>query len=230
MMLLEAFLQILVIFFLQDYGLIQSILYIIIVFGFFLLSAWKRPYESKVNQAIVLVNQGSKVVMGIFGVIFGINEKTQTITEDQINLMGFILMILILAVVIINLAISFLILIISFYETIKEKWRSRRKKEHSKAKNSRSEEIDSSKQNFVDETGSASKLQQSSNNLHIGSNMQAHQPDQNSSERRFHLRFEPQSPIAAHKVRRPHDSRGNIISYQVKNKSISEIHEVELAQ
>ena len=225
-MLLETFLQILVIFFLQDYGLTQAILYIIIVFGFFLLSAWKRPYRSKLNQAIILVNQGSKVVMGVFGVIFGINDKTHSISEDQISRLGFVLIILILVVVVINLAISLLIVLISFYESIQE-WRSRRK---TRAKSSRSEAINSSKQNFVDESSPASNIQQSSHDLHVGSSIQEHEHNQNSSERGFHLSFEPQSPTTAHKIRRPHDSKGSIISYQSENKPISEICEIKLAQ
>ena len=222
-MLLESFLQILVIFFFQESGLTQAILYIIIVLGFFLLSAWKRPYKSNLNQAIVLVNQGSKVVMGVFGVIFGINEKTQTISEDQINLLGLGLMILILVVVIINLAISFLILIKSFYETIKEKWISRRKKEHSKTKSSRSKEIETTKQNFVDEPSSTLKLPSSSHNLHASSNKQTHQHDHNSREGRFHLRFEPETPITVNEIHRPHDSKRITINHNFEENSIDEI-------
>ena len=67
-------------------------------------------------------------MIGTFATIFEINNITQTISEDQISLLGTILMILILIVMIINLAISLLIIIVSFYETIKAKWRSRRKK------------------------------------------------------------------------------------------------------
>ena len=146
-MLLETFLQILVIFFFQENGLTQAILYIIIVLGFLILSAWKRPYKSNLHMAILLLNQGSKLVMGIIATLFGMNDKIQFISSELITLMGLILMLLIL--IVINFAISLLIVVISPYERIKE-WRSRRQKEHSNFR-IRSGEISPKKQNFLDE-------------------------------------------------------------------------------
>ena len=223
-MLLETFLQILVIFFFQDNGLTQAILYIIIVLGFFLLSAWKRPYKSSLHQAILLLNQGSKLVMGIIAAVFGINDKLQCISEELTNLMGLILMLLILIVMIINLAISLLMIIISSYEKIKE-WRSRRRGNHSNL-SARNIEINAQKQNFVEEQSPSSKFEQSSLDLHADSNVQANQLDQNSNERRFRVRSNSKQSLQLSKVHRVND----IKRYHIGNDSISEIRMTESAQ
>ena len=229
-MLLETFLQILVIFFFQDNGLTQAILYILIVATFFSLSAWKRPYKSKVNMGIFLVNQGSKIVMGIFGAIFGINDKIEFISADLISLMGLVLMLLILIVMGINLLVSLLLVIMSIYERIQE-WRSKCKKEHSKEKSTRSEEMNPKKQNFIEEQSpSSSKFEQSSLDLHMDSNVQAHQPEQNDSQVRFRPAPRLIQPVVILEItQRNNESNGHIRERQIENNSVSEIQMFEQA-
>ena len=96
------------------------------------------------------------------------------------------------------------------------------KKEHSKTKISGSEETEPKKQIIVDELSPASEFQQSSHDLHASSNTQGQQHDQNSSERKFHLCFEPESPLTA--------KRENNISYHVENNSNAEIQMINLPQ
>ena len=179
-MLLETFLPILVIFFLQENGLTQTILYIIIVLGFFLLTAWKRPYNSKLQMRILLFNQGSKVVMGVIAAIFAINNKTQTIPEERINSIGFMLILLIFIVMGINLAISLWIIIISFYQRIKE-WRSRRQREHSNLQ-VRNTEVNPTTHNFIDEQQSPSNFIKSISDLPMDSNLPIHDRAKNGNE------------------------------------------------
>ena len=127
-MLLETFLQICVVFFFQDNGLTQAILYTIIEAVYVIVGVCIRPYKSNLQLVILLMNQSSKVGMGIMAIIFGINEIFQFLTSEWVTLLGFMLTLLIIIVIAMNLAISMLIMIISLYERCKE-WRSNRKKD-----------------------------------------------------------------------------------------------------
>ena len=180
-MLLETFLQILVIFFFQENGLTQAILYVIIVLGFFFLRAWKRPYKSKLQMGILLLNQGSKVVMGIIATLFGMNDKIQFISSELITLMGLILMLLILIVMGINLVVSFLIVIVSFYKRIQE-WRSKRKKQQSNLQ-VRKTKMNPKTHYFIDEQ-SPSSFERSSLDLAVNPNLQARYRHENGNEER----------------------------------------------
>ena len=223
-MLLETFLQILVIFFFQENGLTQAILYIIIVLGFLILSAWKRPYKSNLHMAILLLNQGSKLVMGIIATLFGMNDKIQFISSELITLMGLILMLLILIVMGINFAISFLIVVISLYERIKE-WRSRRQREHSNF-GVRSREISRKKQNFLDEPR-PSRFEHPSLDLHADSNQHTHQRHIYDNEERMRPIPRPKQTSTLKKVRSNHNSKENGRRCQIETNSISEIHITE---
>ena len=157
---------------------------------------------------ILLLNQGTKLVMGIIVTIFGINDLIQFISSELINLIGFVLILLIFIVMGINLAVSFLIVIISIYERIKE-WRSRRKKEHSNFRARRAKRV-SKKHNYMGEQ-SPSKLEQSSFDFHVDSNVRAHQQDQNSGGLRFRL-----LPQSMHSLRHKKISKNKRV-YQFEN-------------
>mgnify|MGYP001292126625 CR=1 FL=1 len=217
-MLLETFLQILVVFFFQNNGLTQAFLYIIIVLVLFSLSAWKRPYKSKLHMGILLLNQGTKLVMGIIATIFGINDLIQFISSELINLIGFVLILLIVIVMGINLAVSLLIVILSNYYRIKE-WRSKRKKERSNFRARRTERA-SKKHDYMDER-SPSKLEQSSLDFHVNSKGHAHQQVQNSEEWRFRLARRSRQSLKPQKI-----FKNNSV-YHCKNKLVSEIHMAE---
>jgi hypothetical protein len=122
-MLLETFLVILIDFFLQDYGLTQAILYTILMLIFVSLAAWQRPYKSVLQMFILLLNLGTKTVMGIIAIILGINEN---ISSQIIETIGLILITLILIVVVVNVAISLVIMLISIYNEFKT-WRAKHK-------------------------------------------------------------------------------------------------------
>ena len=220
LMLLETFLQILMIFFFQENGLAQSMLYMIIVLAFFSLSAWKRPYKSNIQTMILLLNQGSKLAMGIIAAIFGINEMFRFLSSDLINLMGFILILLILIVMGLNLVVSFLLVIHSFYERIKE-WRSKLKKEHSNVQ-AKNRKTYLKKNNFLEEP-SPSKIEESSFELHRDSNEQVRQPRILVPERR--LRPVLQSMQSLH-VKKVHRSKRNNRVFQFNNNSISETEHI----
>ena len=212
-MFLETFLQILVIFFFQDNGLTQAILYIIIVLGFLILSAWKRPYKSNLHMAILLLNQGSKIVMGMIAAIFGINDIIQFISLELINLIGLILMLLILIVMGINLVVSFLIVIISFYERIQE-WRLRRKIEHSHRR-ARNAEMNPKTHNFIDEQSPS--FGRSSLDLHADSNLQVRSRDENGHEERMRPSLESKHSLKHKKAHTNNDSKRTNIRWHIEN-------------
>ena len=103
-MLIQNFLLILLIFFFQDYGLVQAIVYTILTMFFVIIIAWQRPYKSKkskVQLTILLINQCSKVAMGIIAIMIGGNEQTNSIPQIAISQ--------IVIVIMINLVIGLLI-------------------------------------------------------------------------------------------------------------------------
>ena len=126
-MLLESSLQILVVFFLQDSGLAQAILYTIIGLVYIALTASQIPYKSKFQMALLLLNQISKAVMGIIAILFGLNDKIQFLSSSLNDLIGFVLMLLILIVIGINFLISMIIMFHALYRSINA-WRASSKK------------------------------------------------------------------------------------------------------
>ena len=115
----ENFLLILLVFFLQDYGLAQAIVYTILTLLYIALIAWQRPYKSKFQLVILLINQISKVAMGIIAIMIGVNEQTNSIPQESITQMGNALILLIVIVIGINLLISLLITAIELIKGIK---------------------------------------------------------------------------------------------------------------
>ena len=71
---------------------------------FVIIIAWQRPYKSKkskVQLTILLINQCSKVAMGIIAIMIGGNEQTNSIPQIAISQ--------IVIVIMINLVIGLLI-------------------------------------------------------------------------------------------------------------------------
>ena len=108
-MMFESFLLVLLVFFFQDYGVAQAIIYTILTLLYVVIIAWQRPYKSKFQLILLLINQISKVGMGVISVIIGINEQTNSIPQESITQMGNALILLIVIVIGINLLISLLI-------------------------------------------------------------------------------------------------------------------------
>ena len=145
-MLIENFLMVLLVFFFQGYGLAQAIVYTIFTIFYVAIFAWQRPYKSKVQLIILLINQCSKVAMGIAAVIFGINERTNSIPQAVISWMGNALILLIVIVIGINLVVGLIITAVGLYEEIKKSINYIR--------------------NLLSKKSAKKKLQQSSNALH----------------------------------------------------------------
>ena len=164
-MLLESFLQILVVFFLQQNGVTQALLYTIIVIVFVTLCAWHRPYKSKLQMALLLLNLISKAVMGIMAIIFGLNDILRFISQLLFDLMGATLGLLILVVIGTNFLISIMIMIISIYEWVKE-WRKRSKmrRPNPQGENTKSKKINP-RNTFVTEQNLA-QTEEISQNIH----------------------------------------------------------------
>jgi hypothetical protein len=116
---LENFLLILLVFFFQDYGLVQAIIYTILAIIYVAIIAWQRPYKSKFQLVILLINQISKVAMGIIAIMIGVNEKTNSIPQESITQMGNALILLIVIVIGINLVIALLITAVEVIKGIK---------------------------------------------------------------------------------------------------------------
>ena len=119
-MLLEMVLLIFLDFFFQDYGLAQAIIYTVLTLVYVCLIAWQRPFKSRLQTAILLLNQSTKIVMGIMAIIFGANEQTKSISPQVISYLGYSLIVLILSVLGINLIISIALIIVSIYKKIKQ--------------------------------------------------------------------------------------------------------------
>ena len=119
-MTLQNFLLILLVFFFQDYGLVQAIVYTILTIIYIAIIAWQRPYKSKFQLVLLLINQISKVAMGIIAIMIGINEQTNSIPQESITQMGNALILLIVIVIEINLVIALLITAIELIKGIRE--------------------------------------------------------------------------------------------------------------
>ena len=131
-MILQSFFLILLVFFFQAYGLAQAIVYTIFTVVYVAIIVWQRPYKSKVQMAILLINQSSKIGMGIIAIIIGVNEQTQSVPQSSITSMGLALIVLIVTVIGMNLLISIVMTVISVYQTAKalyERFRRKKSKE-----------------------------------------------------------------------------------------------------
>ena len=109
-LMLESFLQILVVFFPQENRLAQAVIYTIIVVVYTLLSVWH------LQMAILLINLISKAIMGIMTIVFGSNDITRSISQASLDIMGLALVALILLAIGANSLISIIIIVISIYE------------------------------------------------------------------------------------------------------------------
>ena len=118
-MLLQNFLMILLIFFFQNYGLAQAIVYTILTLLYVAIIAWQRPYKSKFQLVLLLINQISKVAMGIIAIMIGVNERTNSIPQTVMTKAGTALMSLIIVVIGINLVIALLITGIELFQGVR---------------------------------------------------------------------------------------------------------------
>ena len=114
-----------------------------------------------------------------------------------------------------NLVVSFLLVIHSFYERIKE-WKRRGNQSNLSARNI---EVNVQKQKFRDEQSTSSKFEQSSLDLHMDSNVQAHQPEQNDSQVRFRPAPRLIQPVILEMTHRNNESNGHIREGHVENNS-----------
>ena len=142
-LMLESFLQILVVFFPQENRLAQAVIYTIIVVVYTLLSVWH------LQMAILLINLISKAIMGIMTIVFGSNDIARSISQASLDRMGLTLIVLILLVIGANFLISVVLIIISLYEWIKE-WIARHKKKTLKP-HTNNTRITVTRNNFISE-------------------------------------------------------------------------------
>lgn len=179
-MLFESSLQILVIFFFQESGTTQAILYTIIVVVYVLLAIWKQPYKSRLQMAILLLNQCSKAAMGVMAIVFGINDIFQFISSDVLILLGFILALLIVIVMAMNLVVSALIMINEFYERFKE-WRAKRMRDRIKSQSKQANTVPRRNNLVAEQSPCPSHPEDVSLDFQNRSNLQEYQHLQNQS-------------------------------------------------
>jgi hypothetical protein len=212
-MLLESLLVILINFFLQDYGLVQAILYTIVMLIFLSLAAWQRSYKSVLQMFILLLNLSTKTVMGIIAIILGINEKRAFTSLQIIETMGLILITLIIIVIVINVVISLVIMGAPIYKGLK-KWRAKQKNKCSSTQIKDANITKKRNNNFMVELNE-SKSEEMSLDFHNGSELQASNHIQHQSCNQD----EEQSISHARPLRlilsRPADSSGS----RVQNKT-----------
>ena len=122
-MTLQNFLLILLVFLFQNYGLPQAIIYTIFTIAYVIIIAWQRPYKSKLQLIILLLNQVSKIAMGIIAIMIGVNEQTNSIPQPAITQMGYALILLIVVVIGLNVLIALIITAIALYGGVKSTYR-----------------------------------------------------------------------------------------------------------
>ena len=114
-------LMVLIVFLFQDHGLAQAIMYTVTTLMYVCLIIWQRPYKSKAQTALLLLNQTSKIGLGIVAIMLGVNEKTQSISAAAVTQMGYSLILMIVIVIGINLIIALGITVVTLYEGVKKK-------------------------------------------------------------------------------------------------------------
>lgn len=130
-MTLQSLLLIFNAFFLQNFGLIQAIIYTVLTLLYFISILWKKPFSSKVQTGMLLFNQAAKIAMGAIAIALGVNERTQTLSQEAVSSMGLALIVLISSVIGINALISVMITLVSTFIEIK-KWCAKRKNKNKK--------------------------------------------------------------------------------------------------
>lgn len=126
MMMLESFINDLVIFFLQDNGICQASLYTIVTFCFLVMGIAFRPYTSKLQNFLYILNYSTKLILGIFAVYIGATDwgRNMDSAQGQLDTVGYLLIGAIVGAIIANALIALGVILSSVFKCIK----ARRKK------------------------------------------------------------------------------------------------------
>ena len=119
--LLQNFLVICILFFLQDSGIAQAVLYTLLTIAFLLLILIKRPYKSAVQTGILTLNNLCKITMGIIAILLGIHEKSEYLSQSSLTDIGSVLIYMIMAAIGINSIIGLVLTIREIYEMVRKK-------------------------------------------------------------------------------------------------------------
>ena len=137
--------------FLQDYGLVQAILYTLIVTCYIGLAVKYRPFKQGFQRTIFFINQSCKFIMGIFAILYGIHGVNGFLDSNSQNWIGYTLMGLILTAIAANAIIAIAVTLREIATWCKEK------KQKQKVTNEKSVEDKGLKGN-VNESSLASPL------------------------------------------------------------------------
>ena len=117
----EGFITVVNIAFLQDYGLVQAILYFTTTLGLLVGVFVFKPFEAKMQQFLFILNNTVKLILSVFAIIIGANESTKTITEAGIDIIGMVMIVLVIVVIVISALVAIATLIMSIKEYCKNK-------------------------------------------------------------------------------------------------------------
>ena len=116
----EDFIIIFIIVFLQDYGLAQAIIYFVIILIMFVLGVIiYQPFENRVSKYLFIMDSSTKLILSFLALLIGINESTNTISSGGIDVFGIIMIALVIVVFVVSGIVAVGTLILS----IKEEWK-----------------------------------------------------------------------------------------------------------
>ena len=135
----QNLLVIFILFFFQNNGIMQAVLYTILTSAYIALLIIKRPYKSRVQTAILILNNICKIIMGIVAALLGINEKTSIISQNIITHLGSVLIYMIMGAIGLNSLIGLAMTVYSIYQQIRQRIRTYRERKASQKKTGKTE-------------------------------------------------------------------------------------------
>ena len=121
LILLQNLLIVMVVFFLQDYGLVQACLYTVATLCFLILVFVYRPFKSKVQMGIFSLNEVVKTIMGILAIVLGALRERIKDNGSIGKKIGLVLIVLLITTIAINTLVAIILAIIQIWNVCRKK-------------------------------------------------------------------------------------------------------------
>ena len=122
LILLQNLLIVMVVFFLQDYGLVQACLYTVATLCFLILVFVYRPFKSKVQMGIFSLNEIVKTVMGVLAITLGtLSSRIEEKNGSAGKKIGVVLIALVLTTIAINTLIAVILAVAQIWKACTKK-------------------------------------------------------------------------------------------------------------
>ena len=126
---LQCFVVVLVIFLVQDLGLMQAFVYTGAAIVILICVIYYKPFISKIQIGLLILNQLIKITMGIMAIILGVDDYYLRLTEASRSSIGTGLIILIIIGVAANALVGVMLAIATIFSQIGECVKRLREKE-----------------------------------------------------------------------------------------------------